>query len=373
MKYHRTLVPCLMVATAMLGPSRAFATTSHVIAAFDEAVRHSLPQTIHISTRQTLGRGAPAGSTLTITDTLDVDVRFPDGTGAQTYLATFDGAPAVVTRSTDHLDVTVTGADGIAITGYEMSSNAPHRIAEPHAGPARGLAPAAKRTSLAPARAGAARAGNDYSLLSPNEAPPTLNLWIFLHDDTAAVSRRHIHAGYVAWWLADLKRFVPRHRFRVNYIDRREGMTDIVYGDRNAAITTWTKAAQGYEMRANLPYAPGRYEHKFMLVTRDRVAPSTNGVAWHGGDQAMASLAGPWSIVAHEFGHTLTAVHDDSALWWSYVWPCATNLYPTHFGVTTNCYRYTQANEQLIAGYLSRKDDSPRPMASAGATLTMVE
>ena len=176
MKHHRTLVPCLMVATAMLAPSHAFATTSRVIAAFDEAVRHGLPQTIHISTRQTLGRRAPAGSTLTITDTLDVDVRFPDGTAAQTYLATFDGAPAVVTRSADHLDVTVTGADGIAITGYEMPSNAPHRIAEPHAGQARGLAPAAKRTSLAPAWTGAARAGNDYSLLSPNEAPPTLNL-----------------------------------------------------------------------------------------------------------------------------------------------------------------------------------------------------
>jgi len=110
-----------------------------------------------------------------------------------------------------------------------------------------------------------------------------------------------------------------------------------------------------------------------MLITKDLVAPSTVGLAWLGGDQAMVSLKGSYNTVAHEFGHTFGGVHEDSAVWWSYVWPCETNLYPTDYALLSNCYRYTAANEARIRTYLTRGGDGPQPLDPASSAMTLVD
>jgi hypothetical protein len=176
---------------------------------------------------------------------------------------------------------------------------------------------------------------------------PTLIFWIFLHDDTQDVTQQSIHENYVSWWIADMQRILPAQRVRVIYSRRIDGVTDIAYGHTDS-LKDWTIAADAYARHEKLPTLPGRFEYKFMLLTRDEVAPGVSGLAWLGGNHAMASLKGRYTIVAHEFGHTLTAGHDVAEVRWSSGWPCETNLYASVTVLRGNCYRYSAANERRI-------------------------
>jgi len=327
-------------------PCAARIANENALRSFDSAVAGNLPRTVLLPRREGRGR-VTLDSELTVTRSIDVDIRFPDDTEARTYLATFDGETAIVTRSAGHLDIAVPRADGIALTGFHDDSTTLHRADAPSDVSHRTEAAHASRRQ-SPQNG---RAQPDLSFLDPTETRPSLTLWVFLHDDTAGVSRQHVHAGYLSWWITDLRRLLPHHRLRIYYRERRAGVTDIAYGEKATSMRRWISAATDFRTRAALTYRPNEDEHKFMLVTRNPVAPSTMGLALPEGDYAMGSLTGPWSVVAHEFGHTLGAVHADAAMWWSYVWPCGTNLYPTNHKVLANCYRYTEANERRIVNY----------------------
>jgi hypothetical protein len=183
---------------------------------------------------------------------------------------------------------------------------------------------------------------------------PTLIFWIFLHDDTLGVKRQQIHDDYVAWWLGDMKKILPTHRLRVIYSQQVRGVTDIPYG-HESSLQDWTTAVESYVRSENLPTIRGSFEFKFMLLTSDEVAPGVSGLAWLGGDQAMASLKGRYTIVAHEFGHTLTAAHENAEVRWTSGWPCETNLKSAVIALRANCYRYTESNERLIRRHMANE------------------
>lgn len=341
------------------------ATGRDVVADFDEATGGALPKAIHIAD-ETHARGARSpGDQLVVLDAVDADVSFPDRSHARMYHATWNGESALATRSGSHLDVTIASAEGLRIVGFDVDERDAHRLREG--------TPLPTTSTSAPSDPHAARVRRDVSFLDPQDQRPILTFWVFLHDDTAGVSQQHIHAGYVAWWLADMRRQLPGYRLRTFYLDHHEGMTDIAYGDRPGGMWRWTSAAHAYAVEAQLPEQVPAHPYRFILLTRDYVAPSTMGLAVQGGDQAMASLAGPWSIVAHELGHTLGASHDDAAVWWSYVWPCETNMYPTDHVMLSNCYRYTAANETRIQARLSQIPTVTPPSDLSAIQMNLVD
>lgn len=329
-------------------PQPSHANGRDVLAAFDSAVESGLPRAILIPAAGGANARGDADR-LAIARPLDLEVRFADDTSGSMYLGTWNGENAVVTRSGDHLDVTVPASDGVRITGFRSGDNDAHHLSEHAPGPSTG------QGSLAAARPAALRSrrtARGLSFLDPNDTRPTLTFWIFLHDDTAGAMSQHVHAGYVGWWLADMRRLLPDYRLRTFYLDRIEGMTDIVYGKESTSMWRWASAVNAYVADAQLAYQAPENEYKFILLTRNYVVPETEGLAVQDGQEAMASLAGSWSVIAHEFGHTLGGSHDDAAIWWSYLWPCDTNLYPTSDRLLSNCYRYTAANERRIQQYM---------------------
>lgn len=330
-------------ALATAAPGISLAHTS-AVDLFDDAVARGLPQSVVLS--------VPQGE-LIVESALDVEVRFP---GSETgdvrgnmYLATWRGERAVLTRSGNHLDISVPRTGRMEIIGFSQDTEASHHLtigtgdeAEPLATTPIATVPRDSTQDVAPGRARRATPAS------------TLVFWLFLHDDTLDVTRQHIHASYVAWWIADMKRLLPTRQLWAIYSQQVEGMTDMPYGHESSLID-WTTAVDKYSQREGLPHVRGRFEYKFMLVTRNEVAPRTAGLAWLGGDEAMASLTGRYSIIAHEYGHTMTATHDDAEIRWSSGWPCETNLISPASQLRANCYRYSAANERRMRRYAANE------------------
>lgn len=348
----RAALLSLVLCTAnTLVPGTSYSRTVNAVDLFDAAVARGLPQTVVLpaSTGQTRGEHANNGQ-LAIESALDVDLRFPDNVpgdapGAM-YLATWQGARAVVTRSGTHLDISVPRNDSMEVIGFSRDTDESHHV---DAGTAR------EREQRVPSQA------SPYVVEMPRNATrsvtatrsrraatlPTLVFWMFLHDDTLGMTRQHVHAGYVAWWIADMKKILPTRHLWAIYSQQVDGLTDMPYG-HESSLKDWTTAVEDYARREKLPRIRGELDYKFMLLTSDEVAPGMSGLAWLGGDEAMASLKGRYTIVAHEYGHTLTARHEDAEVRWSSGWPCETNLKSAASILRANCYRYSAANERRM-------------------------
>jgi hypothetical protein len=343
------LMTCCTIGVSNAAPS----ADTHPIARFDRAVAAGLPRTIPVPTRAALSRGSDPTGLLVVQSHLDIGVRFADGASGNMYLATWKGEPAVVTRSGDHLDITVAHHDGISVTGFDGDSNAAHVIesTDGNAG-----MDAANPTFATHAQRRSDIAGGNPAALPPRTTNqhPTLTFWMFLHDDTLDLDRKHIHARYVAWWIADMAKILPTRKLWAIYSQQVEGVTDITYGSETS-LRDWTTAIDLYERRNKLPRVPGKFEYKFMLVTNSEPMPGVTGVAWLGGDEAIASLSGRYTIVAHEYGHTLAAMHDDAEVRWSSLWPCETNLISGTVALRSNCYRYSTKNERNMRVHIARE------------------
>lgn len=318
----------------------AAAVSSNPVRRFDEAVARGLPQRVTLAANR-LARGV-SGSTLDVSHAIEgLEVTFSDGTQAIHYAASWHGRPAVVTRSGEHLDITVTGDGSVEVTGFSAASDTPHHFR--HGTPA---------GSVSTARTGDA-------IPAPVTTPPvlpdgvsTVGFYMFVHDALADRLDHHIHAGYVAWWVADIRRQLAVSRVQAIYRRRLPGLTNLATGSDDL-LNRWTTATQILEMREGLSHVPGRAWFKFMLLLRDQVAPGVSGRAWFGGDHALASLAGPYTVIAHEFGHTLGGTHEAAEVSWSGYWPCETNLYWHASALRSNCYRFTTANVRRMRDYLA--------------------
>ncbi|HVI56852.1 MAG TPA: hypothetical protein VM621_17565 [Luteibacter sp.] len=347
-----------LCAAGAIAPGNSYALPVNAVDAFDAAVARGLPQTVALAASSDMTRGDQTSSgELAIESVLDVDLRFPDhlpGDAPESmYLATWQGAAAVVTRSGTHLDISVPRNDGMEVIGFSRDTDESHHVEtgaaregrqgpRPQASqPAMGMPWDVTRSAAAP------RQRRDTTL-------PALIFWLFLHDDTLGMTRQHVHAGYVAWWLADMKKILPTRRLWVIYSQQVEGLTDMPYG-HEASLRDWTRVVENYARREKLTRIRDKFEYKFMLVTNDEVAPGVSGLSWYGGDEAMASLQGRYTIVAHEFGHTLKASHDDAEVRWSSWWPCETNMKSVTSALRANCYRYSAANERRMRVHMAHE------------------
>ncbi|SEW27249.1 hypothetical protein SAMN04515660_3502 [Luteibacter sp. 329MFSha] len=335
----------LAVCTVVLA-APAFASTSGPLRAFDEAVAAGLPQRVALPAGDAEARDASSGELVVTSLVEGLDTAFSDGTRGTHYMATWQGKPAVVVRSAGHLDITVADATGVSITGYSGDTERPHRLrrdgsAESAAATARAVASVADEP---PTTSG----------LSPNphEGLSTVGFHMFVHDDVEDRSDQHIHAGYVAWWAVDMRRILAVRRVQTVYRRRMPGLTDIPRHDGDL-LGRWTLSMQRLVMREGLMPIPGHSWFKFMLLTPDAIEPGHYGRAWLGGDHAVASLNGPYTVIAHEYGHTLGGVHEDASVEWSGFWPCETNLYSHSNALRRNCYRYTPENQRRMREYMA--------------------
>jgi len=338
----------ILAAACTAGICTARPAITHPIAAFDQAVTAGLPRTVSLAASAERSRGVGGADTLVVESHLDIGIRFADGETGDMYLATWKGEQAVVTRSGDHLDITVARRDGVSVTGFDRDDDTPHVVESADAADAR---PAAVEHAN---RQGPSGRNTDGPRRPSADQPPTLTFWMFLHDDTLGMDRRHIHARYVAWWIADMKKILPVHRLWAIYSQQVEGLTDMSYGHEES-LRDWTTAIDFYERRNKLPRIPGKFEYKFMLVTSKEPLPGVTGQVWLGGEEAIASLSGRYTIIAHEYGHTLGATHDDAEVRWSSVWPCETNLVSGTVAMRSNCYRYSRKNERNMRVQMARE------------------
>lgn len=339
----------LFAAACSAGICVAQPAITHPVTAFDRAIAAGLPRTVSLAASTERSRGTEETNALVVESHLDIGVRFADGEPADMYLATWRGEQAVITRSGDHLDITVARRDGVSVTGFDRDDDTPHVVESA------GTGAGARRATMEHANHEGISERNASEPGRPNAyKAPTLTFWMFLHDDTLGVDRKHIHASYVAWWIADMKRILPVHRLWAIYSQQVEGLTDMPYGHKES-LRDWTTAVDSYERRNKLPRIPGKFEYKFMLITSNEPLPGVTGQAWLGGEEAVASLSGRYTIVAHEYGHTLGAVHDDAEVQWSSLWPCETNLISGTVALRSNCYRYSRKNERNMRVHMARE------------------
>lgn len=347
-----------------LVPCVSHARTDNAVDLFDEAIARGLPQTIALD-----------DDTLTIESPLDVELHFPNERSgdvpASMYLVTWRGEQAVLTRSGTHIDISVPRSGSVEVTGFSSEADGSHHM---ETGVPHSLTESVTRQASSQKMKMPRYAAGKTTIMKAQRAAaqPTLIFWLFLHDDTLGVTREHIHASYVAWWLANMKHILPTQRLSAIYSQHVAGLTDIPYG-HESSLKDWSAAVDNYARREKLPRVPGEFEYKFMLVTRDEVAPGASGLAWLGGDEAMASLTGRYTIVAHEYGHTLTASHEDAEVRWSSGWPCETNLMSSVSPLRANCYRYSAANERRMRRYMAHEWTVPVRLDPPGIPRLRIE
>jgi hypothetical protein len=172
-----------------------------------------------------------------------------------------------------------------------------------------------------------------------------------LHDDVSD-SSQHIHAGYIAWWLADLQRnIVHGKKVDVLYSKRIPGVTDTRYQLADS-LHDWSDVIEAYATEQHIPRT---YKHKFVLLVKGLTDPGRYGRSWQKGSDGIASISGRYPEVAHQLGHLLGANHSNAEVRFSGWW-CETNMYAPSLLLRSNCYGYSSANKRLMNDYIKTGD-----------------
>lgn len=312
----------------------------HAVARFDTAIAADLPAHVHL-------RDTTIATTHSVGDNDDLlvrgafggDIVFADGSHGTMYDATWHGVPAVATRSGSHLDITSLSSTGLDVTGFTAGSDDIEHESLPVGGVS-GLAPATRD-----AAAGATSRTRRSADVDPR--PNRLTFHLMLHDDVGTSSQR-IHAGYVAWWLADLQRnIVPGKQVDIFYSQRIPGVTDMRY-EYVGSLHDWSDVIANYAQEQHIPRT---FKHKFLLVVNGLPEPERYGRSWQKGNEGIASISGRFPEIAHQLGHLLGARHDNAEVRFSGWW-CETNMYAPSLLLRSNCYKYSRANMRLIDDYI---------------------
>lgn len=297
---------------------------------FDGYVAAGLPQAFALPRPADDERGEGIDQVV-IEEKLDTDVVFPDGSHAMTYVGTSNGIEATFTRIGDDLSVSVSD-ERLEPT---VSTGRIRRSAAPEMNDAITLPPSASKRA--------------FSLTAEpqTQAPRELQFWIFLHDQSGETNYAKFHNWYIAWWIRDMEHAVkPGIPVKVIIKDHIPGVTDFDY-HRGEQVSTTLKELRKVADRylESTGTKPTRIIKSMLFV--DDVAVNwgsyTYGVALDGDTAAMASGTGPRHIVAHEFGHTLGALHRYA----QDRFPCVTNM----MGYITprfSCRVYAGANDLQI-------------------------
>jgi len=312
------------------------------VARFDLAVTAGLPARIPLA-GSALTNARAADDDLVVFGAFGGDIVFADGSHGQMYEATWHGSSVVVTRSGSHLDITSLSATGVDITGFNAGSPTIEHENLPAERTSGKESPDSNRVFAAPSRA-AAVATEDLN-------PSRLTFHLMLHDDVDLTSQR-IHAGYVAWWLADLQRnILPGKKVDLLYSRGISGVTDMKY-EYVGSLHDWSDVVGHYALEQGIPRT---YKHKFMLIVKGLPEPDRHGRSWQKGTEGIASISGRYPEIAHQLGHLLGALHGNAEVryggWW-----CETNMYTPSLIVRSNCYGYSAENMYQMSDYIRTAD-----------------
>ncbi|MBB3227503.1 hypothetical protein FHW69_002126 [Luteibacter sp. Sphag1AF] len=338
----------LAVAACWPGAGVRAAIAAHPLRQFEAAVQAGLPAAVHFNVGSGMTRKGEAGSDsmagpaagdLVVEESLDIDVVFPGKPPGSMYAGLWQGEPAVMTYSRGHLDITVVGEGGVTVSGFTDNSETPHTHAAGEAGNDNVPTQAALTRASLPEGPGPA----------PRYPDNELTFYFFPHDDIRGRKVEDIHADFVAWWAADMRRLFPGRPIHVLFSGHVDGVTDMRYGDRQT-LDRWADTAHNFAVIEGLPTESRSWRHKYVLLVRELPYPGVAGVAIQGGNAALASLRGPYTVVAHEIGHTMDASHEQAELQFN-PWPCETNTYAAPILLRTNCYRYSTGNLGRMAAH----------------------
>lgn len=293
---------------------------------FDGYVAAGLPQGFALPRPADDERGEGIDQVV-VEEKLDTDVVFPDGSHATTYIGKANGMEATFTRIGDDLSVSVYDERlESAVSTGQIRRSVASRMNDAISPP-----PSTDR-HVSPRIAEAA-------------APRELQFWIFLHDQSGETNYAKFHNWYIAWWVRDMERTVkPGIPVKVVIKDRIPGVTDFDFhpGTSGDALLAFENIANTYLYDAgNMPSGLT----KVMLFIGNRPANwnGSYGKAIQRGNVAMASGAGPRHGVAHEFGHTLNALHEHAET----RFPCVTNMSDFTPGLYS-CRIYSGLNDVQI-------------------------
>ncbi|KAG9605760.1 hypothetical protein KCV01_g5947, partial [Aureobasidium melanogenum] len=342
-----SLLTAIALATTLvaLSSSATALPPAEVVDAFDKAILTGFPATVDIPLQTAPARAKrQAGDTspghLTIHGSTPATIRFPGNIQARSYEGSMDGRSVVITRSEDHMDISGPGVGGMHILGFSKGATDIEKIVIPDIGTDDASAPFAPRR---------ARRSED---LPEGVVDRKVELNIFIHDDTKQyMTPRHIHAGYVAWWLTEMDRYaLPFVTIDLVYHTAVHRMTNIPYM-HSKALDDWTNMVN-YWAEDEYIDAEETHLNKFLLITLIDPVPGVTGIAWQGGNTAIAAINGRYRIVAHELGHLFGATHDKAEVRYREGWWCESNMYSTALMFRSNCYSYSDANRRRMRAYV---------------------
>jgi len=290
-----------------------------------------------------------SGADFSVRRRLNIDVSFPGDIRGAMYGGLLHGESAVFTRAGDFLDATVMRDGDTEVISFDASAE--QKAAIKHAPVKETPESTRTRRSVAPGH-------------FEDPAAYSLQFNFLKHDDLADHNARDLHARFAAWWLADMAvNVLPAEKIRASYMAQMPWVTSIAYGGIDSLTLlerTLNVMAPRYSLAVNQSY-----KIKYVLLTAGRPMPGTSGVAFEGGNEAIASVAGRSRIVAHEIGHMLGATHGagETRGWWG----CETNMLAVSSPTRNDCLEYSAANQRAIRSYMRHGPDTfaPRRMMDA--------
>jgi hypothetical protein len=326
-----------------------------LVARFDRAVAGGLPASLALpgEPRRRTSRGAP--ESLVIERDLRVDLSMPGDVPAAMYLGTLGGRSAIFTRGGERLEISLPESEAVEVVGYVAGRQRVERQSfSAHSDPVDSV------DTLPPPREGI----GPGHIEDPSAFRPTFH--VFVHDDLRTRDVYRLHARFVAWWIADLLQILPAEpSMAVTYHTRIPWITDMDYQHADV-LDRFSNALALFADATGLPYER-TYKHKFLLLTASSPVKGAAGLAFEGQSEAVASVSGPLSVVAHEFGHLLGASHDAAAtlsvlatLWHPALWvSCDTTMHPTAPSLV-GCLWYSAENQRRIRSY-QKHGPAPSP------------